>query len=604
MNLFVAHWNPNGGTRAERLTEELGRLASAVPFMPGDQASWAAPSGRLAVASLTHSKAQTAQVRYAHFEETRMAMFAGRPYLWVGDLAADGENALDPAFYLRPIESWLETLDGRCCVLRYDDSEGALEIVMNPFGAYQLFAAQAGADWWVSSNAELVRRFVGSTGSRPSTLASFFAAGWSVGGEPRWNGVERLSPIRVHRFAPGLPNGREERANDPHRAESYERPFDVEGAARTFVASMRALSAWPGRRNIVPVSGGRDSRVVLAAALAAGFPFEARTMTFPHLADYPETADVRIAKQLCRIAGCSHHVIEQEQRVEPAEAARLLRLVSPGSVSLELASQSLFARPYPDTDEPLELVHTGQGGELARAWYGDPAGLDFKAVTDRLYRRTTNLWPRPIVSREGAELYRSILGDWVERVAAREVPKERFLDLFYLEARMSCWTASQSVIDYSYELTNPYCSRRLVPWELAVPAGDRARDLFHLRVLEQLSAPLLDVPFDARPPWRSDDARRQTSSKLVRLALKGQRELARRGRNLRGWRPPGASRDPFPKVMRETRQRVLDWPSHEAWDVLNRRRVTRLLGHDPFSLDSRSRSFVWRLATVFVGDEA
>ena len=46
--------------------------------------------------------------------------------------------------------------------------------------------------------------------------------------------------------------------------------FEPERAAELLTAATGALADWPGRPNVVQLSGGRDSRVVLAAALAAG----------------------------------------------------------------------------------------------------------------------------------------------------------------------------------------------------------------------------------------------------------------------------------------------------------------------------------------------
>ena len=46
---------------------------------------------------------------------------------------------------------------------------------------------------------------------------------------------------------------------------------------------------------------------------------------------------------------------------------------------------------------------------------------------------------------------------------------------------------------------------------------------------------------------------------------------------------------------------MLDRPDHAAWAVLDRGRVESLLSSDPGALDTMSRYYVWRLATVFEG---
>ena len=50
--------------------------------------------------------------------------------------------------------------------------------------------------------------------------------------------------------------------------------------------------------------------------------------------------------------------------------------------------------------------------------------------------------------------------------------------------------------------------------------------------------------------------------------------------------------------MRDT---VLSQPDHTAWSVLDRARVESLVSNDAAALDTMSRYYVWRLATVFLG---
>ena len=66
-------------------------------------------------------------------------------------------------------------------------------------------------------------------------------------------------------------------------------------------------------------------------------------------------------------------------------------------------------------------------------------------------------------------------------------------------------------------------------------------------------------------------------------------------------RTPAARRgsDPFDRILPEVRELVLSQPSHPAWPVLDRGRVEQLLAAKAAALDTMSRYYVWRLATVF-----
>jgi hypothetical protein len=100
-------------------------------------------------------------------------------------------------------------------------------------------------------------------------------------------------------------------------------------------------------------------------------------------------------------------------------------------------------------------------------------------------------------------------------------------------------------------------------------------------VLERLWPELADVPFE----------------KPAALPRKVAGELRRRAARLR--RRPSA--DPFGPILAEVRDTVLSQPEHTAWSVVDRARVEALLSTDAAALDTMSRYYVWRLATVFAG---
>jgi hypothetical protein len=140
---------------------------------------------------------------------------------------------------------------------------------------------------------------------------------------------------------------------------------------------------------------------------------------------------------------------------------------------------------------------------------------------------------------------------------------------------------------------------------LGLPAARRAREEFHLRVLEHLAPELVDLPFEGGRPWparRGALARR--AARATALAGKVRRELGRR-RAAAAPAPPAADEpaappaDPRDRVMADLRNVVREQPGHPAWAVLDRDRVGELLSRPAASLDAMSQSYMWRVATVF-----
>ena len=601
MNLFVLGWSAERTVDPQVPEAALRRLLERLPFFPGRPVeTWAAPSGALAAAWISHGPEQTGGVRYARTELGRLALFSGRPVQWTGDREADGRAPLDPAFYLQPSERWADSLDGRFAAARYSDEDRVLEVACDALGAYPVYEAHADGVRWTSNNAELLRDLAGSDGLDPSVLAPVLGGGWSLSGDPVWTGVRRIAYGCVRRLAPGKPAGRAELLPLAQIAPMLGAGFDAGRASALLAEGVRALADWPERPNVVPVTGGRDSRVVLGAALRAGIEFETTT------GGDEASPDVQVGRQLAESGGVPHSILAHDPHGSVWDdwrrAAVIVDMTSSGTASLADAA----GFPLGPRDGPLVLWHSGQGGEIARMYYGSGVGLAPEALVQRLTR--SFLGQRPgrtdVLSGEGRANVRHQIGEWVERqlglgIAAADVP-----DMFYLQRRMGTWAGpSHGCVEYVRDTTSPLWSRRLLPDELGLPVAERARQLFHLRVLEALAPQLVDLPFEDGRGWPT--ARSRTALRVERartLAAKAtaearRRALARRRAATTGTRD--GDTDPFARVLPEIRDTVLSQPGHQAWAVLDRARVERLLDTPAAGLDTMSRYYAWRLATVF-----
>jgi hypothetical protein len=362
------------------------------------------------------------------------------------------------------------------------------------------------------------------------------------------------------------------------------------------VASVRALADWPGRPNVVPITGGRDSRLVLGAALAAGIEFEATT------GGDEGSADVVLGRRLAEAGGVGHSPLPHDPHGSVWDdwrrAAEVVDLTSSGTASLaDAAGFPLGPRPG-----PLVLWHSGQGGEIARSYYGVGRG-DRGALARKLTRAFLGRRPgrADVLSEQGRELVHGQIAAWVsERLEAGAAPAD-VPDLFYLERRMGTWAGpSHGCVEYIRDTTSPLWSHRLLPDLLGAPAPQRARHLFHLRVLERLAPQLVEIPFEDAQPW---PARRTAlalrTARTRTLLRKATAEARRRLTRARAQPSPSGDPAPFARILAEIHHTVLDQPEHPAWPLLDRPRVERLLRSDVVELDAMSRYYAWRLATVF-----
>ena len=365
------------------------------------------------------------------------------------------------------------------------------------------------------------------------------------------------------------------------------RGLDARKAADDLVETTRALMDWPGRPNVVPVTAGRDSRLVLAAATRTGMPFEANT------GGRPGDPDVDVGRELAQIAGVPHALIPDDPHGSLHEhwrrAAELLELTTGGTASLADA----VGFPFGPRPGPLPLWHSGQGGEIARAYYSRVRGDNEEELTASLYDAFAMRAPgrREPLNADGEALVREQIGTWVRDVLDAGAKPVDVPDLFYLYKRMGTWAGpTHGAVEYVRDTTSPLWHERMLPHLLALPAADRAAERFHHEVLNLLSPELAQAP-----GWFQPTTRLQRRVRRARHLTRRAVEEARR-RTSRGGAAPAAA-DPFVEVQSELKPVVRDQPGHAAWALLDRTRTEALL--NDANPDEVGRYYLWRIATLF-----
>jgi hypothetical protein len=346
---------------------------------------------------------------------------------------------------------------------------------------------------------------------------------------------------------------------------------------------------WPGRPNVVPVTAGRDSRLILAAALNTKEDFKTNT------GGRPGEPDVDVGRQLPENAGKRHELIPDDPHGSllgnPRQAATLLKLTTGGTASLADAA----GFPHGPREGPLPLWHSGQGGEIARAYYARVRGTDKTTLADSLYSVFAARRPgrREPLNDDGEALVRDQIAAWVESTLEAGAKPEDVPDLFYLQKRMGTWAGpTHGAVEYARDTTSPLWHERMLPHLLAPTAADRAAERFHHEILERLSPELARAPGWFAPPSPLQRRTAQARSLAGKVVAEARRRTRRSP-------PPGRSTpaDPFDTVRAELRATITAQPEHAAWQILDRERTEQLLAEP--HLDEVRRYYLWRLATIF-----
>ena len=309
MNVFLVGWSQEGAADLDTALRALEHAAILRAKLGGELRTWRSPDGCVVVAFVHHDSTEIPGARYVHTESDRIALFAGMPFEWRNERETEG-LVLDAAVFSTG-DLARSTLDGRCAIVRYATATGALEIRTDELGAYPMYVADDSAMTWFGNTPFLIGHAAGKTDVDLEALGSFIGLGWVPAGTTFWRGVERMqrATLEVRRRS-GAVTRHDLLPTTAIRDTFGGRPR-MSDAPQVLVATIKALGGWHGRPNVVPVSGGRDSRVIFAAAVAAGVDFVPATIAYPHIAGYPETPDVILSGQVVGALGMERIVSRQ-----------------------------------------------------------------------------------------------------------------------------------------------------------------------------------------------------------------------------------------------------------------------------------------------------
>ena len=342
-------------------------------------------------------------------------------------------------------------------------------------------------------------------------------------------------------------------------AGSIRGPGGLHGGARAVAEALVAAVSdlvKTGQPVELSLTGGKDSRLVAAALVAAGVPVVGRTHGF---ADHP---DVVVAAEIARRLGIEHIVrtpAAPGQQVDVLGRIRATVLVADGMLS---AFENV-GRPDPAAS-PV-ITAGGHGGELLRGGYAETAGRSGAAgaggvraalAPARRAARSAEMLRRLTAKHLGL-LRRGPAAGYVASVAPWSVALARgplqALDDFYLVNRAGRWSAAARQAYLLRErLVQPLFDDQVVLAARAVPLADRISGALSAAVLAELCPALTDVPLAGKPPGRrgplrlASPVRRRDRLPAARLHPRPRR----RRRPLRRGEPDRRREAPHPAAPR------------------------------------------------------
>lgn len=330
-------------------------------------------------------------------------------------------------------------------------------------------------------------------------LAVFLRSGTFIGDDTPFRQIRAVPPDSIVEWRDGevrIERGRMVRtapSNPPGRRRAL-----VEFGERLVHALRNILEGTDdGRRLVLPLSGGRDSRHVLLALMELGVRPDC-CVTMRHYPPKPDE-DARVARLVSERLELSHRVIDRAPDRFSAELRKnqltyfcadehawILPLTDhvasgpPARMFDGLGGDVLAAGLFVTRDR-LDLLHSGRLDALADDLLGGDGYLP-----DLLGKDAATRWNRErALERVRAELERHL-------AAANPVGSYFLWNRTRREIALSTW----SILGRAGPVHAPYLSAELFDFLTSLPAHDLADGRFHTDAIEHRYPHLRDLPFE------------------------------------------------------------------------------------------------------------
>jgi hypothetical protein len=491
-------------------------------YRPSAHVSWATPDGRVRVAAWQDADRLGIGRRW-EVRPSGFTAFGGMP--WYRATAWESTSTwaaqLADLFERVPLCDALPHLDGRFAAVSVAvDGTGAVSA--DPLGLTALYRGEGDEVVVASTRAAVVARLVTPPGQQPERDRRAMA--WLVLGgslhEDR-TGFERVRRVpegTLLELAPDRPLEAVTWDRRPWWTGPPVAPADrfdlIEGAGEQIRALLRVQARLPSAKRRMDLSGGHDSRLVLALLLQEGLQHEfsyvtwggptlpdvlvATSLADRYLLDHNSPGHFRPFRRPRRTAGpCPPEVVDDAAPPEPGfvAAARHHCWVTSGGLSLW---DRALARAVPSPHVSL----TGDLGELLRPRYPAAGGFtDLDEVRRALLAGWLRFDPAGLLH---PEVRRELLDTVVAQVAAAAgegASMQDALDGFYLRNRLRPWHGATAEHDQRNAIT-PLGSLRVIRPAFALGPEARRDELLAFTLVRAADPDLAKHPF-AGPGWPS-----------------------------------------------------------------------------------------------------
>ena len=369
-------------------------------------------------------------------------------------------------------------------------TDGTLEAFGDPAGLQQLFYAEDGRPI-LASRAAFVAALAGERRPDRGSALWLGAIGYRIGLDSGWRGVRQLDQGAV--FTVDATGTRiAQRPLTPPRVRGFDPDLLIRGLDQAKAAIRLAAGDAPLE---LPITGGKDSRVVLAIALAAGLG-DRLTLFTRGYAGHP---DVEVGAAIAARIGVPH-------RREPPLGSDLPADLGPRAFLARLRTiafqtdggmggwDNVFGH-----DIGRGTIVSGHLGEVLKAYAKRPPESRLDPAS--MVRLQAPFDPMDVLRPDARGRLVTALDRQMDEARAAGAEEADLPDLFYWRNRVPNWLGGiRGVKSYERQPVLPLGAPALMQLAFQMTAAERKAELAHYKLIEAAAPELLDLPF-AHQSW-------------------------------------------------------------------------------------------------------
>ena len=503
MHSFVLIARKAGGTVAPHVHEFLSRADTPeLHFEPESHIRWSDTAGAVHFAGWQAGTDLFEMGSHWKVDDFGLTAFAGRPLPSEGSWGTDDSWAAQLAsrFRRRPLAQSLEDLRGGWSAVSVG-SDGRGCITSDPLGFEILYLAETSDFTAISNRAPLAARLITQAGHDP--LRDPLGVGWLVhsgyliGDATGFEGVRAIAAGRWVQLDPATGATVRTWSEDPWFFGDTGHTDDVDELivlVRDDIASaLKAMVDLPASQHVADITGGKDSRLILALLIAEGLADRLQFQT----GGAPSAPDVMIATDIANRFRLKHNAFPLGRSSSFDAEERLRTHVF--RVAGMLGAWDLLS-PMPS----LRRVHiSGGSGEILRTNYsGYPLELSSADEVLRVFQTAMQFDSLGLLNRDVREHFDREAA--ASLLASQDRVREPLdlIDVFYLRNRWRRWLGTGQDTDFQNRLF-PLHSLVGVRTGFAIGARRRRNDFIPFEVIRRCSPALAKVPL-AGAPWADE----------------------------------------------------------------------------------------------------